>query len=391
MDRKFHFTQKKIEALPPNDRNSKSTDQEYSDTTPGLKLFVSKNGRKSFHYRYCLNKKKRVIKIGDFDCLSLQEVRDIASNYRGMVNRNIDPLAKRDTVKDTPTLREFSKTYIEWARFHKRSWKDDDNKLKADILPAFGERRLNEITSKEIQMYLERIKTRTSGSCSNRHRSLWSKIFSTALLWSVIDEVNPCSKIPKFPESSGRLRYLDHAEIKRFLGVLDENAGSVSALLLKFLLFTGLRLGETKRLKWEDFGADGTIHICMENAKSKKSRYVQLNSMALDVLEDLEKFRVTTNPYIFPGLKPGSHITNPKRLFNTMRLKAKLEDVCIHTLRHTFATLSIAAGTDLYVVQSQFGHASYKTTQRYAHISPQRIKTATENVAKEIGLALTDD
>ena len=67
-----------------------------------------------------------------------------------------------------------------------------------------------------------------------------------------------------------------------------------------------------------------------------------------------------------------------------MRKKANLEDVCIHTLRHTFATLSTAAGTDLYVVQSQLGHASYKTTQRYAHISPQRIKTATEKVARRV-------
>jgi integrase len=389
MIRKFHFTVKKIEALPPNDRDSKSTDQEYSDTIPGLKLFVSKNGRKSFHFRYCLNNKKRVIKIGDFDCIPLGEVRDIASKYRGMVNKNIDPLAKRDTAKELPTLREFSKTYIEWARFHKRSWKDDDNKLKADILPAFGERKLNGITGKEIQLYLEKIKTRTSGSCSNRHRSLWSKIYSTALLWSVIDGENPCSRIPKFPESSGRLRYLDHAEIKRFLSVLDRYKGKVSALLLKFLLFTGLRLGETKRLKWDDFGTDGALHIRMENAKSKKSRYVQLNSMALAVLEDLEQLRV--NPYIFPGGNPGSHIINPKKLFNTVKAKAKLEDVCIHTLRHTFATLSIAAGTDLYVVQSQLGHANYKTTQRYAHISPQRIKTATENVAKEIGLALIDE
>jgi integrase len=306
-----------------------------------------------------------------------------------MVNKDIDPLAKRDTAKDLPTLREFSRTYIEWARFHKRSWKDDDNKLKADILPAFGERKLSEITGKEIQVYLEKIKTRTSGSCSNRHRSLWSKIYSTAHLWSVIDGENPCSKIPKFPESSGRLRYLDHAEIKRFLSVLDVYEGRVSALLLKFLLFTGLRLGETKQLKWDDFGADGAVHIRMENAKSKKSRYVQLNSMALAVLDDLEQLRV--NPYIFPGGNPGSHIINPKKLFNTVKAKAKLEDVCIHTLRHTFATLSIAAGTDLYVVQSQLGHANYKTTQRYAHISPQRIKTATENVAKEIGLALIDE
>lgn len=387
--RKFHFTRKKIEALPPNDRNSKSTDQEYSDTTPGLKLFVSKNGRKSFHFRYIIGGRKRVIKIADFDCLSLEEVREIANNYRGMVNKDIDPLVERGISREIPTLRDFAKTYIEWARVHKRSWKDDDNKLKADILPSFGNRKLNEITGKEIQTYLEKIKARTSGSFSNRHRSLWSKLFSTAILWSVIDGENPCSRVPKFPESSGRLRYLDHAEIKRFLGVLAGYEANVSALLLKFLLFTGLRLGESKRLKWADLGADGTIHIRMENAKSKKSRYVQLNSMALSVLGDLEHLRVSGNPYIFPGAKPGSHITNPKKLFNTVKRRSAIDDVCIHTLRHTFATLSISAGTDLYVVQSQLGHANYKTTQRYAHISPQRIKTATENVAKEIDIAMT--
>jgi hypothetical protein len=144
---KFHFSKKKIEALPPNDRNSKSTDQEYSDTTPGLKLFVSKNGRKSFHFRYSINKKKRVIKIGDFDCISLQEVQETANKYRGMVNRNIDPLAERDKSVDVPTLREFSKTYMEWARSHKRSWKDDECRLNTEILPMFGEKVLNSIPS----------------------------------------------------------------------------------------------------------------------------------------------------------------------------------------------------------------------------------------------------
>jgi integrase len=390
VSRKFQFSKKKIETLPPNDRDSKSTDQEYSDTTPGLKLFVSKNGRKSFHFRYVFNNRKRVIKIADFDCISLQEVRDIAREYRGMVNKSIDPQVERDKCVTVPTVREFSVSYLQWARSHKRSWKDDQYKLISDILPAFGNRLLNEITSKEIQGYLVKIKTRSSGTNSNRHRSLWSKLFSIAILWSVIDGTNPCAKIPKYPESSGRLRYLDHSEIRRLLYTLDAYKGNVSALLLKFLLFTGMRLGETKMLKWEDLGADGTIHICMENAKSKKSRYVQLNSMALTVLEDLKKVRLPGNPFIFPGKNPGSYLTTPKKFYNAVKKKVKIEDVCIHTLRHTFATLSISAGTDLYVVQSQLGHASYKTTQRYAHISPQRIKTATENVAKEIDLAMTE-
>ena len=124
--------------MPPND--PKSTDQEYSDTTPGLKLFVSKNGRKSFHFRYCINKKKRVIKIADFDCLSLQEVRETANKYRGMVNRKIDPLEERDKSVDVPTLMEFSLSYLEWARSHKRSWKDDELRLNAGIIPKFGEK-----------------------------------------------------------------------------------------------------------------------------------------------------------------------------------------------------------------------------------------------------------
>jgi len=76
---KFHFTKKKIEVLPPNPRKSKSTDKEYSDTTPGLKLFVSKNGRKSFHFRYIIGGRKRVIKIGNFDCIPLEEVREISN------------------------------------------------------------------------------------------------------------------------------------------------------------------------------------------------------------------------------------------------------------------------------------------------------------------------
>lgn len=379
---KFHFTKKKIESLPPNPRDSKSTDQEYSDTTPGLKLFVSKNGRKSFHYRYIFSGRKRVIKIADFDCIEIDEVREIANKYRGMVNRGFDPLAERDKVNEIPTLREFSKTYLDWARVHKRSWKDDANKLNADILPAFGDRKMAEITGREIQTYLERIKSRTTGAFSNRHRSLWSKLYSIAIHWGVFEGENPCKKIPKFPEGSGRLRYLTSNEIREFLSVLDGYGSNVTAQLLKFLLFTGLRLGETKRLRWDDVGSDGTIHIRMENAKSKKSRYVQLNSMALSVLESME--RLPDNPFIFPGNKVGEHITNPRKLFMSVKQKVGLEDVCIHTLRHTFATLSISAGTDLYVVQSQLGHANHKTTQRYAHVSATRIKAANENVAKEI-------
>jgi len=70
VSRRFQFTAKNIKSLPTHDRNSPATDQEYSDTeVTGLRVFVSKTGRKSFHLRYLFNGRKRVIKIADFDCL----------------------------------------------------------------------------------------------------------------------------------------------------------------------------------------------------------------------------------------------------------------------------------------------------------------------------------
>lgn len=163
------------------------------------------------------------------------------------------------------------------------------------------------------------------------------------------------------------------------MGVSQKDRGATEECRTSILV-------ETKRLRWDDLGPDGTVHIRMENAKSKKSRYVQLNTLALSVLEGIE--RIPDNPYIFPGNKSGEHITNPRKLFMSVKQKVGLDYVCIHTLRHTFATLSISAGTDLYVVQSQLGHANHKTTQRYAHVSTTRIKAANENVAKEIESAL---
>lgn len=57
--RRFQFTTKNIKALPIHDRNSPSTDMEYTDSEViGLKVFVSKTGRKSFHLRYLFNGRK---------------------------------------------------------------------------------------------------------------------------------------------------------------------------------------------------------------------------------------------------------------------------------------------------------------------------------------------
>lgn len=124
---------------------------------------------------------------------------------------------------------------------------------------------------------------------------------------------NPCSRIKKFQESTGRERFLAKEEIKRLLRALDDFKGNVSALLIKFLLFTGLRRGEVALIKWEDIATDlQQVRIRMENAKNNKSRVVELNSLAQSVLLELREIMVIGNPYTFPGAVPGYAFGKPK-------------------------------------------------------------------------------
>jgi len=393
ISRKLHFTSKGIRALPPHDRNSPSTDQEYSFIgieVIGLRLFVSKTGRKSFHLRYWLHGRKRVIKIVDADCLPLAEVRDIAREYRGMIAKGNDPLEERLRSKSAPTFRQFAEgTYLSWAKAHKRSWRDDERMLLTDWLPHFGKMQLNAITRQSIHDNILRIKKRTSAATSNRQLSLASKLFSLAIELEVLKGENPCSRLKKFQESTGKERFLSKEELRSLLGALDEYKGNVAALLIKFLLFTGLRRGEVLQLTWGDADPDfKNVHIRMETAKSKRSRVVALNSLAQSVLKELWEIRADGNPFIFPGDKSGTHLVNPNKTFMAAKRKACLTDFRLHDLRHSFASWSLTGGASLVEVQKMLGHSNHKTTQRYAHVSEVAIKNATENTAKEIMNAL---
>jgi integrase len=355
-----------------------------------MKIFCSKTpNRKSFHFRYTLRGRKKVIKIADFESLPLSEIRDIARKYRGMVAQNIDPAAERQKIAAVPDMKDFCAKYMEWSMSYKRSFRSDELIINANFLPTWGSTPITDIKKKDIHNYLQRIKNRSSGATANRHRALLSKMFSYAIELEIMDGENPVKRVGKFSEHPPKPQFLDKGSIRRLLTVLDDHPNNRSALLVKFLLFTGLRRGEVLKLKFQDTLEPGRIYIPMENAKGKRARYVELNSLAQEVLEELERLKVPGNEYCFPSpILPGEHLTNPSKFWRSIREKAGLPNLKMHGLRHCFASLSIAAGATLYEVQSMLGHSNHKTTQIYAHLSDSAIKSAVENTAKEINMAM---
>ena len=94
--------------------------------------------------------------------------------------------------------------------------------------------------------------------------------------------------------------------------------------------------------------------------------------------------RIAGNPYVLPGSKPGQHLKEIKRVWYAVRHAAGLEDVRLHDLRHSYASVPAADGESLLIVRSLLGHKRASTTERYAHLGDDPVKRAADRTASSI-------
>jgi integrase/recombinase XerD len=153
----------------------------------------------------------------------------------------------------------------------------------------------------------------------------------------------------------------------------------------------GLRLSEVCHLRVDDIDSQRMV-IRIRQAKGHKDRYVMLSPRLLALLRQYWK-AVRPRHYLFPGADPGRTI-NPRTVQEACKaallasgLKKK---VTVHTLRHSFATHLLEAGTDLRTIQILLGHQNLSTTARYLHVSTAALK-ATHSPLDALDLSSGDD
>ncbi|HHV65366.1 MAG TPA: tyrosine-type recombinase/integrase [Peptococcaceae bacterium] len=132
----------------------------------------------------------------------------------------------------------------------------------------------------------------------------------------------------------------------------------------------GLRVSEVVSLTIDDIDQERKL-IRIKQGKGKKDRYSLLSAKALQVLKE---YVVSYKPHkwLFSGDKPDEHISerSVQTIFKKAILKAQIKkDVSVHSLRHSFATHLLEAGTDLRYIQELLGHKNSKTTEIYTHVS----------------------
>jgi len=140
----------------------------------------------------------------------------------------------------------------------------------------------------------------------------------------------------------------------------------------------GLRVSEVVRLKLPDIDS-GRMLIRVEQGKGGRDRYIMLSPQLLGVLRAYWR---KTQPahWLFPG-QDESRPLDPSVLQGTCRTAravAKLgKPVTVHTLRHSFATHLLEAGTDIRIIQVLLGHRDLSTTARYTQVAATTIGSTT--------------
>lgn len=377
MSKLIRLSKRVIDALPPQPTDAKARESEYSDTeVSGLKLLINKQGRKFFYLRYRHAGRQRSMKLGNYGELEVADARLLALKHRAQLSNGIDP---QETILESGmTFRRFiDDHYLPHAYASKRSANSDDSKFKTHLFEMFGARPLASINRQEIQRYHDELISRRAPATANRHLALLKRSFNLAILWGYLD-TNPATGIRMHTENNQSQRFLSIDEAKRLWAVLSTEQNQIAAKTIKLMLLTGVRREEALQARWEDIDQERLLWN-LPITKSGRQRFVMLSEPALAVINELPGR--SCGHYLFPGAKPGKPLNNARKCFQRALKVAGLVHLRIHDLRHTFASLAINNGASLYEVQHLLGHASNKTTQRYAHLASENLRVASNRVS----------
>lgn len=387
------FSKKAIDALLVHNRSSKSTEAEYTDSdTPGLKLCVTKSGRKYFRYRYTFKGEKLTMTFGDFGVITVEQARQKVLGVKRLLLDGIDPRQPTLVAAPVVTFRSFTENeYMQHSKKLKVSSKDDFFKLKNHMWPYFGTAALDAISFGDITKYLYHIEGKKLAPATlNRHRSLLSAIFKHAVLLGKLKK-NPCTEVPKRKENNQRERYLNESEWARLLEVMEDTHPKTmerNRAIVDFMficLTTGVRREEALNAKWQDIDLEACSWK-LPVTKSGKARTVHLNEEAHARFEQMKRHPDTD--YVFVNPKTKTRLVNPTKGVQRLLKRADIKNFRIHDCRHTFASMIVINGGSLYAVQKLLGHADPNTTQRYAHFGSEHLRQTSNLICKATRLAM---
>jgi integrase len=283
--------------------------------------------------------------------------------------------------REVPTLKEFAPRFLEGyvrANQHKPSGiVTKEAILRLHLLPRFGARRLDEITTEDVQR-LKAALVRKSGKTVNNILSVLNVLLKTAQEWNVIERRQCAIKVLRTTMAEATFHSFEAFEsLVRAARETDDTA----CLIVLLGGEAGLRCGEMMALEWKDVDlAKGRLCVARSEwrghvtaPKGGRVRHVPLTSR---LAEALRRARHSRHGRVLVD-QEGQPLTQ-KVVQGIMRRVARRASVQkgVHILRHTFCSHLAMQGAPSRAIQELAGHRDLGTTQRYMHLSPAALEAA---------------
>lgn len=215
-----------------------------------------------------------------------------------------------------------------------------------------------------------------SGTISRNTAVTYFSIFKAALKQAFIDgylTTDLSAKIKGIPEQESRREYLTVEELNILARTPCERDVLKRAAL--FSALTGLRHCDIQKLRWKEISMNGDqaqLHFTQQ--KTKGVEYMPISQQALDLCGEPRE----PEQLVFEDLPDPAWISKPlKRWIEAAGITKR---ITFHCFRHTYATLQLSSGTDIYTVSKMLGHTNVKTTQIYAKVVDEKKSKAAQAI-----------
>ena len=380
----FRLTKRTVERLKPGGSEYFVWDEDLAGF--GVRVFPS--GRKSYLVQYRAGGRSRRRAIGQHGALTADDARREARKLLGDVAKGGNPAEERQRALRAPTIASLCERFLdEYVAQHCKPTTQKGYRCYVEtwIKPKLGRVKINDITRAEVVAFHHEM--RAKPYTANRAVAMLSKMFNLAEDWGLrTDGTNPARRIKKYREEEKK-RYLSDQEQARLGNALAEaleagRASPYAVSAISLLMLTGCRLGEILTLKWTYVTAH---HLELPDSKTGRRR-IPLPREAHDILMSLP--RRDGNPYVILGESEDGHLVNLQKAWLRVRKVAGLEDVRMHDLRHTYASVAVMSGIDPFLLKEIMGHRNLQTTLRYAHFADEAVQRAAGTVAARLAGAM---
>lgn len=365
-------------------------DYRWDTELAGFALRVYPSGRKSFVITYRANGRQRFYTFLRYGEKTPKQARDEAKILLGRVADGEDPAADRLGGRRAATMADLGERFLREhaeVKMKPSSYRQAERHWNKIILPRLGRRKVPHVTRADIaELMTEMSDTPTQ---ANYTKGTLNTAFNLAEVWGWRAEgTNPCRHVKRFKLKS-RERFLSEDELGRLAEALtaaeeERPEWTHAVAAIRLLVLTGCRKGEILGLRWDEVDFENR---CLRLSDSKTGpKTVYLNTAALEVLAGIE--RAEDNPHVVPGKKPGTHLSGLDGPWGWIRDKAALRGVRLHDLRHGFASVGVSSGLSLPVIGRLLGHSKIATTDRYAHLADDPVRTAAETIGSTIDAAM---